>query len=114
MPGPSTIPAGNVSITWVLNATLSPASVSNAVSNEQTFTVPGLRVGDFVAVSKPTVQSGLVISTARVSALNTLAVTFGNLSAATITPTASEVYTVKVDRYENYSESGSAPAGYTG
>lgn len=114
MPGPATIPEGNVAFTWVLNATLSPTSVSNATSNEQTFTVPGLRVGDYVGVSKPTLQSGLVISTARVSAKDTLAITFGNLSAATITPTAGEVYTVKVDRFENYALSGSAPVGYPG
>jgi hypothetical protein len=114
MPGPATIPAGNVSFTWVLNATLTPASVSNGVSAEQTFTVPGLRTGDFVAVSKPTTQANLIIGNVRVSAKDTIAINFANVGAATITPTAGEVYTVKVDRYENYALAGSAPAGYPG
>ena len=109
MPGPATIPEGNVANVFVLNTTLTVAQVTNAVSAEQTFTVVGLRVGDAVFVSKPTVNSGIVISSARVSATDTLAITFGNLGAAPVTPTASQVYTVFVARYENYSLAGSAP-----
>lgn len=74
--------------------TLSPASVANATSAEQTFTVLGLQVGEWVSVNKPTAQAGLIIGGSRVSAANTLAITFGNLTSATITPTAAEVYTV--------------------
>lgn len=110
MSGPATVALGNVSLTMVLNTTLSPTSVANATSAEQTFTVGGIKVGDFVYATKPTTQAGLVIGNVRVSANNTLAIAFGNLTAATITPTASEVYTVFVARYENYSESGSAPS----
>ncbi len=89
---------GNIAYSEILSVTLSPASVANATSAEQTFTVQGLQVGDFVNVTKPTTQAGLGIVNSRVSAANTLAITFMNTTAATITPTASEVYTVNVDR----------------
>jgi hypothetical protein len=85
---------GNIVSVGVASVTLSPAIVNAATSNEQTFTVPGLRVGDMVCVSKPTTQAGLGIAGARVSAANTLAITFINATAGGLTPTASEVYLV--------------------
>jgi hypothetical protein len=75
-------------------ATLSPAAVANATSAEQTFSVPGLHVGWGVYVNKPTTQAGLVMGGERISAENVLAINFANVTAATITPTASEVYTI--------------------
>ena len=75
-----------------------PAGVLTITTSEQTFSVPGLNVGDAVMVNKPTHQAGLGIVGARVSAANTLAVTYMNTTAATITPTASEVY--KVVRFQ--------------
>lgn len=98
---------GNIQYSMILNVTLSPASVANATSAEQTFTVNGLAVGDFVNVTKPTTQAGLGIVNSRVSAANTLAITFMNTTAATITPTASEVYVVNVDR-----PTGSPPSSF--
>lgn len=85
------IPRGNCRALSLYEITLSPVSVANATSAEQTFTVTGLALHDYVTVAAPG-QAGLVISAARVSAVNTLAITFGNLTAATITPTASTVY----------------------
>jgi len=73
---------------------LSPTQVAANTSAEQTFTVPGLRVGGVVFVNKPTAQAGLGIVGARISANNTLAITFGNFTASPITPTASETYQV--------------------
>lgn len=89
---------GNIVKASVISVTLSPAAVAANTSVEQTFTVNGLAVGDWVGVSKPTVQAGLSVPGARVSAANTLAITFGNFSAASITPTASQVYSVMVVR----------------
>jgi hypothetical protein len=43
-------------------------------------------------ITKPTAQAGLGIVNTRVSAANTVAVTFINATASPITPTASEVY----------------------
>lgn len=78
----------------VTNAALTPASVAPNTTAEQTFTVPGLPAAVPVIVNKPTAQTGLSIGGARVSAANTLAITFVNNTAATITPTAGETYTV--------------------
>lgn len=108
---PSTTPHGNVTGGWVIALTLSPASVANATSAEQTFTFTGARLGDYIAVSKPTTQAGLGIVNARVSAKDVLAIAFINSTAATITPTASEVYTVQVNRPENLNGNVSALVG---
>ena len=85
---------GNVAALGVVSVTLSPAQVAANTTAEQTFTVPGLKVGDFVDVNKPTAQAGLGLAAVRVSAANTLAITFSNNTASPITPTASEVYSV--------------------
>ena len=79
-----------------LSQALSPASVAANTTAEQTFTVPGLTVGNAVFVSKPSAQAGLGIVGARVSATNTLAITFGNFTASPIVPTAAEVYQIGV------------------
>lgn len=108
MPGPQTIARGNVIGSWILAPTLSPVSVGNATVSEQTFTVTGLNVGDFVEVNKPTTQPGLGIANSRVSAANTLAVAFTNVTSATITPTAAEIYQVRVSRPENLTAAGNS------
>ena len=75
--------------------TLSPLQVAINTTAEQTFTVTGLEVGDtIISVNKPTAQAGLGIVGFRVSAANTLAVTFSNNTGTAITPTASEVYRI--------------------
>lgn len=89
---------GNVQYSAVIGPSLTPAIVAPNTTAEQTFTVAGLQVGDFVNVMKPTVQAGLGIVNARVSAANTLAIAFINSTSATITPTAAETYMVGLDR----------------
>lgn len=89
---------GNIPKQSVLSVTLSPALVNANTTAEQTFTVNGLLVGDMAVVTKPTTQAGLGIVNSRVSAANTLAITFSNNTGASITPTASEVYLVLVSR----------------
>lgn len=104
---PNTVSCGNVQNEWVLAVTLSPSSVANATSAEQTFTVTGVRPGDVVYVNKPTAQAGLGIVGTRVTANDTIGITFGNFTAATITPTASQIYLVNVVRVDNLN--GTAP-----
>lgn len=83
----------------VFQTTQSPTSVANATSAEQGFTINDLLATDIVkGVSKPTAQAGLGIVGYRTSAVSTAGVTFGNFTAATITPTASEVYEVSAHR----------------
>lgn len=84
---------GNVRAIGVLTATINPASVAAATSAEQTFTIPGLKVGDAVHVNKPTATAGVGIVNARVSAADTLAITFMNATAGAVDP-ASETYTI--------------------
>lgn len=92
---------GNLVKQAVISVALSPAEVAANTSAEQTFTVNGLAVGDHVAINKPTAQAGLGIVGARVSAANTLAITFGNFTGAGITPTAGEKYAVLVSRKDS-------------
>lgn len=101
MPGASDIALGNIQIVMLLQAALTPAQVNTITAPEQTFTVNGLQVGDFVEVQKPTAQAGLGIVGARVTAANTLGIQFVNPTAGNITPTAGEVYLIKVTRQEN-------------
>jgi hypothetical protein len=72
---------------------LSPTAVSATTTAEQTFTVSGLVASSAVWVNKPSFQAGLAICGCRVSAVNTLAITYLNTTSASITPT-SEVYTI--------------------
>ena len=69
------------------------ASVAVNTTAAQTFTMPGLKVGDFVAVSKPSLSAGLGVAGARVSVTDTLTITFINATAGAIDP-ASETYLV--------------------
>lgn len=117
-PGPNTVtapdtvqmPTGNIWKQGVFSITLSPTSVAPNTSAEQTFSATGigLLTTDLVVVQKPTSQAGLVIGGTRVSAADQLAINFGNLTAATITPTAAEVYVVGVFRVQpNWSKPAS-------
>lgn len=93
---------GNVLRAYVMKATLSPALVAANTTAEQTFTLPGVRLTtDMIsAVSKPTAQAGLGIVGWRISADDTVAITFSNNTASGITPTASQVYFIHVVRVD--------------
>lgn len=71
-----------------------PSTVSANSTLEQTFTVSGvaLATDHCVGVSKPTHQTGLGIVGWRVSADNTVAITYMNNTGVGITPTASQTY----------------------
>ena len=79
----------------VISVVIDPASVATITTAEQTFTVPGLEVTDVVFVNKPTLTAGLGIAGARVSAADTLAITFVNPTAGAI-DAASQTYLVGV------------------
>lgn len=79
---------------------LDVASVATNTSAEQTFTVTGLVAATDVVLSviKPTATAGLGIVGWRVSADNTLAITFMNTTAGALDP-AAETYTIVVARF---------------
>jgi hypothetical protein len=95
--GPLVVGSGGTPLTSykIYNPTLSPARVAANTTTEQTFTVTGLSTADRISfVNKPTAQTGLGIVGYRVSATDTLAITFLNLTALPITPRADEIYQV--------------------
>lgn len=94
--------AVNVIITghfYTISVELSVFVGANTTS-EQTFTVVGLKTSDLVVINKPSHTSGLIIGNCRVSADDTLAITFGNLTGSDIDPFASEDYTIVAIRRE--------------
>lgn len=65
---------------------LAPVSVAANTTAEQTFTVTNLISGTPVWVNKPSATAGLGIVGVRVSATNTLAITYANVTANAIVP----------------------------
>lgn len=90
---------GNIVHGVVFDFTFDPSSVSTITTSEQTVTVPGLKTGDFVMVSKPSHEAGLGVVNVRVSADDTLAITLVNPTAGSIDE-ASETWTGIVFRSE--------------
>ncbi len=79
----------------IYTPTLTVAQIGASTSVEQTFTeITGLETTDTVFVVKPTVNAGVSVASARVSASGSLTITFVNASTSPVTPTASEVYRV--------------------
>lgn len=81
---------------------LDVTSVAANTTSEQTFTVPGITPLDYktprelVFVTKPSHSTGLGIVNARISAANTLAITFMNTTAGAIDPSAETYFIVTV------------------
>lgn len=75
---------------------LDVTSVAANTTSEQTFTVSGLTTRDAVFVTKPSHNTGLGVVNARVSAADTLALTFMNTTAGAIDPSAETYFIVAV------------------
>lgn len=90
---------GNAFSIHVVTATVDIGSVAANTSEAETATVTGVRVGDFVAVSKPSVEAGLMFGTCRVTAADTVEITVMNTTASAIDE-ASETLTFLVVRPE--------------
>jgi|10_taG_2_1085330.scaffolds.fasta_scaffold81181_2 hypothetical protein len=75
------------------SVTLDPASIAANTTAEQTFTVSGLKTNDIITINKPSNTTGVGIVNARVSATDTLAITFINATAGAVNP-ASETYKI--------------------
>lgn len=75
-------------------AIYNPASVAANTTVEQTTTVDGLKSDDIVLrVIKPSHTAGISVNDGRVTADNTLGITFTNASGSPIDP-GEEIYTV--------------------
>jgi hypothetical protein len=90
---------GNVVNTFVLKTTLTPTSLTTLTYAQQTFTVQGLQLGD--QISDVSYQGAWTVAATItnfwVSANNTLAVSFANGSAGTVTPPGGTYY-IEVNR----------------
>jgi hypothetical protein len=97
----TTITRGNSHETFYIQPSLTPTSVTNGTTSAQTFTVPGLQVGDLVNCwgLVGSQASGIVAVEADVNAANTLTIQFGNISGSPVTPTAG-AYVIEVVRLE--------------
>jgi hypothetical protein len=101
MPGTSEIARGNIALAMILQSTQSLAIVAANTTAEQTFILNGIQIGDLVAITKTTAQAGLGIVNSRVSAANTVAITFANATGVGITPTVGDVYVIELNRPTN-------------
>ena len=73
----------------VYSQLITPAAVVANTIAEQTFTVAGLAVGDIVFVNSQAAETaGIIRGAARVTAANTLGITFQNNTAGSLTPNA--------------------------
>lgn len=89
----------------VLGTTWSPANVQAATTLEYAFStvlqassIYQIASGDLLYINKPTSQAGLGVGNVRVSNTNNAGVTFSNLTATTITPTATQKYGIMAIR----------------
>ena len=90
---------GNAFGLYIINATLTPVAVATITVAEQSFTVPGLKLGDHVTVNAPAITAGTAFAGARVSAANTLTIAYVNPTDGSLTPAAG-VYTIAIQRPE--------------
>ncbi len=72
----------------LFKATLTPVAVAANLTAEQTFTVNGLSTADAVFISPVATGNATMAGQARVSAANTLAVTYTNPTGGSLTPAA--------------------------
>jgi hypothetical protein len=68
----------------VYTPSLDVASVAATTVADQTFTVSGLTTADTVFVNPPALTAGLLVTSARVSAADTLQVRFHNTTAVAV------------------------------
>lgn len=94
----STIP-GNVAGISIVRATVDLGSVAANTSEEETATVTGVKVGDFVVCMDSALEAGQVVANARVSAADTVTLQVINTTAGAINA-ASKTMTFLVVRQD--------------
>lgn len=96
----------------VVSVSLTPAGTAlGPVVASQSFTVTGLKTTDqILSVTPPSTSTGLAIVGARVSAADTLELTFGNFSTGALT-SATGTYTIQVFRPETTQSSVTSALG---
>lgn len=95
----SGIIAGNASSINLVAATVDLGSVAANTSEEETFTLTGVKVGDFVSVQKEDLEAGIILGSARVETDDVVTVEVVNTTASPV-DAASATMTVLVVRPE--------------
>ena len=80
----SNILTSNIEKFGIATVTVDLGSVATITTEEETFTCVGVKVGDFVAVSKPSLEAGIMLGSARVTADDTIAVQVVNPTAGAV------------------------------
>ena len=96
-PGPNIVAESLTRGEAVIAVSFSAAQVGAATTAEQTVTVSGVAVGDFVSVNPPANTKATAVAGARVTAANTVGITFVNPTAGALTPDAG-TYLIRVVR----------------
>lgn len=105
--GGSLSPGGNILYNALIAPSLTPVAVAANTTAEQSFTIPGLQINDFVDVyyygtnvNTPAGQTaGIGIVNNRASAANTIQIGFVNSTGGSLTPAAG-IYFMAVCRPE--------------
>ena len=102
LPDTVQMPVGNLWKVGRFALTLSPLAVAAASAVEQTFAATGIGLlpTDALVVNCEAPLAGVINSNARVSGADTLAITFVNPTAGSLTPTPNTVYYVTVFRVQ--------------
>lgn len=83
----TTVVRGPLDAVKIFQINITPTSVPAQNSNEQTFTVIGINPGDYINLGSAAAQTaGIVVGSCRITAPNTLAVQFVNVSGAAVVP----------------------------
>jgi hypothetical protein len=102
MPQSTTIARGNVQMEVLLQITVTPpATLAASTTTESTYSVPGVMVGDFIEINKPSHTTGLSIGNVRVASNNNIAIQWVNSTTSTITNAPNEQYLIVVSRFDS-------------
>lgn len=104
MPGGTRYSQGNIIMSQViyLPSVVVPNVNANSTVN-QTVTVNGVVIGDFIDWNQLSSVSGLTVANIWVSAANTLTFTWANETVGNITNTANQPFQITITRPENVS-----------
>ena len=91
--------SGNIQGVTLLTATVDLGSVAANTTEEETATVSGVKLGDFVLVSKSKLSAGILLGTCRVTAADTVAIQVVNTTGSAVNA-SSETMTFVVIRPE--------------
>jgi len=85
------ITKGNMRGLNLIDVTWDIPSVAANTTEEETFTLTGVKVGDFVSVSKSDLDAGIVFGSARVTAADTVGVQITNPTAGAVDAASEDV-----------------------